>query len=118
VAALDDVDFIAVHVEAPDEAGHNGDVYQKIKALEHIDEAIVGPVLQKLRSFDDWRIIIVPDHPTPCAKKTHTEAPPPFAMAGTGIVADRASKFDEAIADASDLHIDPGYELMEYFLKG
>jgi 2,3-bisphosphoglycerate-independent phosphoglycerate mutase len=117
VAALDEVDLVAVHVEAPDEAGHNGDAYQKIKALERMDEFIVGPVLEKLRTFDEWRIIVVPDHPTPCAKRTHTDVPPPFAMAGKGIVPDRATAFDEVAGAQSDLKIDPGYELMEYFLK-
>ena len=117
VAALDEVDLVAVHVEAPDEAGHNGDPVQKVKALERIDEFVVGPLLEKLRSFDEWRVLVVPDHPTPCAKKTHTATPPPFCMAGTGIVADRATEFHEVAAVESDLHIDPGYELMEYFLR-
>jgi 2,3-bisphosphoglycerate-independent phosphoglycerate mutase len=117
VAALDEVDLVAVHIEAPDEAGHNGDACQKVKALERIDEFIVGPVLEKLRQFDEWRILVVPDHPTPCAKKTHTDTPPPFAMAGSGIVADRATEFSEAAAEESDLKIDPGHELMEFFLK-
>lgn len=114
---LDSVDLVAVHIEAPDEAGHNGDALAKIKALEQIDEHVVGPVLEKLRSFAEWRVLVVPDHPTPVVKRTHTETPPPFVMAGTGLVADRADRFDEHVAAESDLHIDPGYELMEYFLR-
>ncbi len=117
VQALDDVDLIAVHVEAPDESGHNGDAANKVKSLEQIDEHIVAPVLEKLQSFDEWRILIVPDHPTPVAKKTHTDAPPPFCMAGTGIVADRSTCFTEAEAAETGQQVDPGYELMEYFLK-
>lgn len=117
VAALDEVDIVAVHVEAPDEAGHNGNPAEKIKALERMDEHIVGPLLEKLRRFDEWRVLVVPDHPTPCAKKTHTDTPPPFCMAGHGILADQATRFHETAAAESDLHIDPGYELMEYFLK-
>lgn len=117
VAALDDVDLIIVHVEAPDEAGHNGNAAEKIKAIEQIDEHVVGPVMDKLSGFDQWRILAMPDHPTPVAKKTHTATPPPFCMAGTGVMADRATAFDEVQAEASDLHIDPGHELMEYFLK-
>ncbi|MBI4582217.1 MAG: cofactor-independent phosphoglycerate mutase [Planctomycetes bacterium] len=117
VKAIDEVDIVAVHVEAPDEAGHNGDVVAKVKALERIDELVVGPVLDKLRSLADWRIMVAPDHPTPCAKRTHTDTPPPFCMAGRGILPDRATEFNESAAAESDLHIDPGYELMEYFLK-
>lgn len=116
-AALDEVDIVAVHVEAPDEAGHNGDVVQKIKALERMDEFVVGPVLDKLRTFEEWRVLIVPDHPTPCAKRTHTDTPPPFCMAGKGIIVDRALEFSESAAEESDLRINPGYELMEYFLR-
>jgi 2,3-bisphosphoglycerate-independent phosphoglycerate mutase len=117
VAALDEVDLVAVHVEAPDEAGHNGNAAEKIKALQRMDEYIVAPLLEKIRRFDEWRVLVVPDHPTPCAKKTHTATPPPFCMAGKGIPADEATQFNETAAAESDLHIDPGYELMEYFLK-
>ena len=117
VSALDEADLVAVHVEAPDEAGHNGDVKSKVEALERMDEHIVGPLLEKLAGFDEWRVLIVPDHPTPVALRTHTANPPPFCMAGTGVLADRATEFSEAAAAESDLHIDPGHELMEYFLR-
>jgi 2,3-bisphosphoglycerate-independent phosphoglycerate mutase len=117
IAALDEVDLVAVHIEAPDEAGHNGDPVEKVKAIERVDEFIVGPLLEKLRQYDEWRVMVVPDHPTPCGKRTHTDTPPPFCMAGKGIVADRTETFDEVAAAASDLHIDPGYELMEFFLR-
>jgi len=116
-AALDDVDIVAVHVEAPDEAGHNGDAAAKVEAIEQIDEHVVGPLLEKLRSFDGWRVLCVPDHPTPVGKRTHTADPPPFCMAGTGIVADRSTAFTEAQARRTAFHVDPGCELMEYFLK-
>ena len=106
-----------MHVEATDEAGHNGDALNKVKALERIDEHIVGPVLEKLQTFDDWRILCLPDHPTPVRIKTHTSEPVPFALAGTGIVPDEARQFSEAVGAESDLRIDPGHELMEYFLK-
>ena len=115
--ALDEVDLVAVHIEAPDEAGHNGDPVAKTKALERIDEHIVGPLLEKLEGFDEWRVLCLPDHPTPVRIKTHTADPVPFAMAGTGIVPDEATEFTEKAGAASDLHIDPGHELMEYFLK-
>jgi len=115
--ALDEVDLVAVHIEAPDEAGHNGDPVAKTRALERIDEHIVGPLLEKLEGFDAWRVLCLPDHPTPVRIKTHTADPVPFAMAGVGIVPDEAAEFTEKAGADSDLHIDPGHELMEYFLK-
>ncbi|HPD31822.1 MAG TPA: cofactor-independent phosphoglycerate mutase [Phycisphaerae bacterium] len=116
-AALDEMDMIVVHIEAPDEAGHNGDAAAKVKAIEEIDEHIVGPLLDKLKSFDKWRILIAPDHPTPVIKKTHSAVPPPFCMVGTGVAPDRSERFTESQAEESGLRIDPGHELMEYFLK-
>ncbi len=118
VAAIDRHDFVAVHVEAPDEAGHDGNAVEKVKALERIDQHVVGPVLEKLRSLgQDWKILIAPDHPTPVRSKVHTAQPPPFCMAGQGVVSIMRQPFTEANADHSDLHIERGHELMEYFLK-
>jgi 2,3-bisphosphoglycerate-independent phosphoglycerate mutase len=118
VEALDEYDLVAVHIEAPDEAGHMGDATQKIKALERIDEYIVGPVLEKLQSFDSWRILVAPDHPTPVIRRTHTNAPPPFCMAGSDLPRLHSMEaFSEQIAGQGDLRIDPGHELMEYFLR-
>lgn len=116
--ALDEYDLVAVHVEAPDEMGHNGDAKLKVQAIEQIDEHVVGPLLKKLQTFDEWRILCVPDHPTPVALRTHTRTPPPFCMAGTGVTAERAADaFNESTAVGTGLKIDPGHELMEYFLR-
>ncbi len=117
VAALDAYDLVIVHVEAPDEAGHLGDAEAKLKAIERIDECVVGPVLEKLRSFDEWRILVAPDHPTPVGKRVHTDDPPPFCMAGTRVHAVLKRPFTEAAAGSSDLKIELGHELMEYFLR-
>jgi len=117
VAALDAYDLVVVHVEAPDEAGHNGDAEAKVKALEAIDEHIVGPILDKLAGFERWRVLCLPDHPTPVRLKTHTADPVPFCMAGTGVICDQATAFTEQTGRDSHLLIDPGHELMEYFLK-
>ena len=117
VAALDEYDLIVVHIEAPDEAGHMGDAGEKVKALERIDDHIVGPLLEKLRTFDRWRILVAPDHPTPVGKRTHTAAAPPFCMTGSDVVrVVGAERFSEQAARASDLHVEAGHELMEYFL--
>jgi len=117
VAALDDCDLICVHVEAPDEAGHNANAKGKVAAIEQIDRHIVGPLLKRLRAEgDDWRILVLPDHPTPCTIRTHTAEPVPFAIAGKRIASVMHTPFTEQDAAAGDLHIDRGCELMEYFL--
>ena len=117
VAALDDYDFVMVHIEAADEAGHNGDAAAKIRALEQIDEHIVGAVLSRIRTFDRWKIMIAPDHPTPVNLRTHTATPPPFCLAGEGVYTVLGRPFTEANAELADLHCDPGHELIEYLLK-
>src|SRR4029079_6987234 len=78
-------DLVLSHVEAPDEASHQADWKTKVAAIEHIDRHVVGPVLEKLRSFPEWRLLVMPDHPTNIATRTHGYAPSPFAIAGTGV---------------------------------
>jgi 2,3-bisphosphoglycerate-independent phosphoglycerate mutase len=117
VDAVEEYDLVVVHVEAPDEAGHQGDAEAKIEAIERIDEHIVGPVLETLRKHEPWRILVVPDHPTPVLKKIHTADPPPFCLAGHAIQPVLGRPFSEEAAARSDLQIDPGYELMEFFLR-
>ncbi len=117
VEALVDHDLVFVHVEAPDEAGHQADVSGKVHAVEQIDRHIVGPLLEYLRGLNDWRILVLPDHPTPCSLRTHTSEPVPFALAGKRIESVIQRTFTEDSATASDLHIANGWELMEFFLK-
>jgi len=117
VQALDDFDLVVVHIEAPDEAGHNGNADEKIQTIMQIDELVVGPVLKKLKTFPDWKILLLPDHPTPVSIRTHTATPPPFCIAGSGVTSLRQLTFCETNAENCDLHIDPGHELMEFFLK-
>ena len=116
--ALDRYDLVVSHVEAPDEASHQADYKTKVASIEHIDRYIVGPVLAKLRTFDEWRILVMPDHPTNVATRKHGYAPPPFAISGTRVRSVRPLPYSERSAAASDLKIDRGHELMEYFLRG
>jgi 2,3-bisphosphoglycerate-independent phosphoglycerate mutase len=116
VQALKDADLVCVHVEATDEASHEGDVEAKIKALEEIDRHIVGPLWQALRAGGDHRILVTPDHPTPLRTKTHSHGYVPFALAGTGIAPDDARTYDDPTAAKSDLVFDEGWRLMPYFL--
>ena len=117
VEALNRFDLVVVHVEATDEAGHGGNAAGKVQALTQIDKHIVGPVLERLKvEGDQWRILVLPDHPTPCSLRTHTAEPVPFAIAGERIAAVVQEPFNEANARAGDLHVTRGHELMEFFL--
>lgn len=117
VDAVDAFDLTAVHIEAPDEAGHLGDVAAKVAAIERIDEHIVGPLLDKLRGLEKWKILIAPDHPTPVGSRVHTADPPPFCLAGHRVQPVLRRPFSESAAATSDLQVNPGHELMEYFLR-
>jgi 2,3-bisphosphoglycerate-independent phosphoglycerate mutase len=117
IEALKKYDFVLVHVEATDEAGHNGSPHQKKKALEMIDRHIVGPVYEAIRQYETWRILVMPDHPTPVEKRSHCDDPVPFAMAGTGIKGVLQKPWGETNGLASGFHIDKGSDMMEYFLK-
>lgn len=118
IEALPSTDLICVHVEATDEASHEGDAAAKVKALEEIDRHIVGPLHAALANQGDYRILISPDHPTPLRIKTHSHGPVPFAIAGSGIAADSRASYDEVAASRSQLAFDDGWKLMGYFLSG
>jgi len=119
IDALKDHDFVVVHVEATDEAGHNGDAREKVRALEAIDREIVGPVLAALeRSGQPWRLLVSPDHETPLELRTHERRAVPFAMMGSGLPVGRSGgAMTEANARKTGMHVAVGHELMEYFLK-
>jgi len=97
--ALKHLDFVYLHIEAPDEAGHEGDTELKVRAIELFDEKVVGPVVEGLqKSGQDWRVLLLPDHATPISIKTHSRDPVPFTIAGTGIEQDGVESFDEDAA--------------------
>lgn len=116
VEALNEFDLVCVHVEAPDEASHEGDAEAKVKALEEIDAKIVGPVWKALRGFGQYRLLISPDHPTPLRTKTHSYGDVPAAIAGSDIKPDGSATYDEASAARSSLVFAEGWKLMEYFV--
>jgi 2,3-bisphosphoglycerate-independent phosphoglycerate mutase len=117
VEALGAFDLVCVHVEAPDEASHEGRADEKVKALERIDEHIVGPLLASLPRHGDWRILVSPDHRTTIRTRAHAYGAVPFAVAGSGISPAGQTAYDELTAAASELSFDPGWGLMKWFLS-
>jgi 2,3-bisphosphoglycerate-independent phosphoglycerate mutase len=117
--ALKFMDFIFIHLEAPDEMGHEGNVEGKIRAIEFFDEKIVGIILNNIKSFSDFRVLVLSDHPTPLDIRTHVCDPSPFAVLSSCREDNRISgvPFNENTAKASGMLVSPGYMLMDKFLK-
>ena len=115
--ALENFDLVCVHIEAPDEASHEGNVEKKVAALQEIDHCIIGPLLAKLEQHDEWRILITPDHPTFLSTKTHSHGDVPFTVCGSDIQPDDAVEYSESPAAASDLEFPNGFELMPRFVN-
>jgi len=118
IKSLEERDFVLVHVEAPDEAGHNGDLDQKIEAIENFDRLVVGPLMRTLGDGPHYRLMVLPDHPTPIRHRTHTGDPVPVAGCGPGIPGSGAQGFSERGAASSRLRVDEGHMLMGRFIDG
>jgi 2,3-bisphosphoglycerate-independent phosphoglycerate mutase len=116
VAALADHDLVCVHVEAPDEASHEGKDGEKVKALEQIDQHIVGPLLEALPKHGDWRVLVEPDHRTTLRTRAHAYGAVAFGAAGTGILPRGQLSYDEVVAAESSVSFEPGWGLMKWFL--
>jgi 2,3-bisphosphoglycerate-independent phosphoglycerate mutase len=121
IEELASADLVCVHIEAPDEAGHEGNAAAKVRAIEEIDRHIVGPVIahldQQAATGKPYRVLVCPDHPTFLATRMHSRGQVPFAMAGAGIAADSQQTYDETSAEAGQL-IEPGWQLMGRFING
>ncbi len=116
VAALEDHDLVFVHVEAPDEAGHQGDIQAKVDAIEAVDQHVVGPVIEALAQAGDYRLLVLPDHPTPIAVRTHVAEDVPFAWCGSDVAEGSGERFTEGAAARTGLTVRPGHRLMAAFL--
>jgi len=118
--ALERVDIAYIHVEAPDEAGHSGKYQDKIRAIEDFDARVVGNVMKGIVAFDEYRILILPDHATPIDVKTHTDEPVPFLIYDSrGKRENVHASFDESILERDDILVfEEGYKLMDYFIRG
>jgi len=117
VRALQDYDFVFVHVESPDTAGHAADIQQKIKAIEEIDKLIVGPVHEALCRTGSFRLLVTPDHPTPIEKRTHVADAVPFALCGSDIRPAEKLPFSEASVERAQLRFEEGHRLIEHLLS-
>jgi 2,3-bisphosphoglycerate-independent phosphoglycerate mutase len=110
-------DFVYVHIEAPDECGHHHQIEDKVRSIELIDELVVGSLLDGMEGLGEYRILILPDHPTPLSLRTHTSEPVPFLIYEKGRELDSGlSRYDEFEAAKSGLYLDRGHELMDRFL--
>lgn len=115
-ALKDGADFVYVHMEAPDECGHRAEVENKVKAIEIIDEQVLGPMLEAFRD-EDIRILICPDHPTPLDLKTHTADPVPYLIYDSTKEVSGTEKFDEAHAKETGIFRPVGHDLINVFLQ-
>ena len=118
IEALKTHDIVCVHVEATDEASHEGRVDEKVKALEAIDRHIVGPVHQALKQNGEYRILVLPDHATPVSTKKHAHGWVPFAACGNGISQDSSLTYDEVSAANSGLSFQHGWDLIPRLMRG
>ena len=119
VEALKELDFVFVHVEAPDEMGHEGNVEGKIRAIEEFDEKVVGTILRGIADLGPFRVVVLSDHPTPVHIRTHTADPSPFALLSTekGENQARKSRFGESEARRAGNLITPGYRFMDLLVR-
>jgi 2,3-bisphosphoglycerate-independent phosphoglycerate mutase len=117
LSALEEKDIVFVHVESPDEMGHEGNIEGKIQAIEDFDKKVVGVVLGGLKNFADFRIMVLSDHPTPISRKTHMNDPSPFAvLSSAGENLCNGESFCEKVAQKSGILILPGHILMGHFI--
>ena len=114
IEALRTDDFVYLHIEASDEAGHEGDVELKIKTIEYLDARVVKTILEEVSTWDEpVTIAILPDHPTPCSIKTHTNKPVPFIIYRPGENADEVTVYDEFSCEKGSYGLLRGMEFMQ-----
>lgn len=121
VESLRHKDFLFLHVEATDEAGHMGSAAKKVQALQDFDEKVVGTILAGLQEFPQWRVLLMPDHATPVAIKTHSSDPVPFAILSSDDVPKGDSKtisYNESCAKMTGFVVPEAWTIMERFIRG
>ena len=114
----DGFDFVYVHVEAPDEMGHQGSYERKVKAIEYLDQRVIGPVKKALDDADlEYRMLVMPDHPTPICVRTHTSDPVPYLLFDSTKPQSHTWSYNEREAEASGIYVPDGYELLDILLQ-
>lgn len=114
----DDKDFVYIHIEAPDEMGHQGNLYHKIEAIEHIDQKVVSSVKNALdHAGVEYRILVLPDHPTPIHLRTHTADPVPYVLFDSRSTHEKEATFSETAAMHSGVFCEDGYRLLDMFIN-
>lgn len=110
-------DFVFLHVEASDEAGHEGDVDLKVRTIEYLDSRIIGPIWEEVSNWEEpVAIAVLPDHPTPCVLRTHTNHPIPFLIYKPGEKADAVQQYDEFAAEAGSYGLVSGDQFIHLFI--
>jgi len=118
VDALRENDFVYLHIEASDEAGHEGNAPLKVKTIEYLDKRVVKPIFEEISTWNEpVSIALLPDHPTPCALKTHTDSPVPFVIYRTGGTPDKVTQYDEFSAREGSFGLLRGSEFMKIFMN-
>ncbi len=118
VLLKDNYDFVYIHVEAPDEMGHQGSVERKVKAIEYLDKRIIGPVSKALdETGTDYRMLVMPDHPTPICVRTHTSDPVPYMLYDSTSPRNNSWNYNEREAEAGGIYIAKGHEMINHLLS-
>lgn len=118
VKELETKDFVYIHLEAPDECGHRNEPENKVRAIEMIDEKILGKLIPSLEKYDDYKVMVLPDHPTPIVTMTHAGDPVPYLIYQKSKAADNGIlTFTEKTAEETGNYIETGYTLMDSFIK-
>jgi 2,3-bisphosphoglycerate-independent phosphoglycerate mutase len=115
--ALKKLDLVFVHVEAPDEAGHSGELPLKLKAIEDFDAKVVGPMMAGMKNQGEFRLLVLCDHLTPLALRTHTDEPVPYILYDSRTPGDQPRPYTEGAAQAAGLLLEQGADLLPRLLE-
>ena len=115
LGTLERHDLAVIHIEAPDEAAHAGSIGDKIKAIQKVDAEVIGPIRSRIPQ--EFRVLVMPDHPTPIESRTHNADPVPFVLWGAGFTPNGAGRLSETEAVKTGLFVDPGYTIMSRLIE-
>ncbi|MFH1612324.1 MAG: cofactor-independent phosphoglycerate mutase [bacterium] len=115
--SLEKKDFVFIHIEAPDEASHSGELELKLKAIEDFDKKVILPMLEGLKKFQEYKIMVLPDHYTPLCLRTHSDDPVPWVIYSSKKEKNTKLVFNEKLAKKSGIYFKQGYKLIKYFLE-